>query len=183
MAAEPHTSSRTGAVPLDDGRHRRRGGAGWLKWLLPLLLLAAIAIALIAALSGGKDKSGSAAGGASGSLTAKGQALHGNDPASLSGAVGQRAVGKDVRVLSVKKGSGFWVGSSQQDRTFVEWGSAAGANENQSFVPSVGQKVDLTGPVQKAPGDPARTLHISGADAQLVKQEGAFVNADSVKPR
>jgi hypothetical protein len=179
MASQPHSSRDTGAVAARGGE-RRRGGAGWLKWLLPLLLLAALAVLLIALLSGGDDKSATAGSGAAGTLTAKGTELRGSDPGTLTGATGQRATGNDVRVLSVERGSGFWVGTSQQDRTFVEWGSAAGANENQSFVPKVGQKVDLVGPVQKAPADPAKTLHIGPADARLVIQEGAFVNADRV---
>ncbi len=181
MATQPHHSRHTGAVAARGGE-RRRGGAGWLKWLLPLLLLAALAALLVALLPGDDDQtSGSATGGSAGALTAAGTTLHGNDPGTLTGAIGEKATGDDVRVLAVRRGSGFWVGSSQQDRTFVEWGSAAGGNENQGFVPTVGQKVDLTGPVQPAPADPAKTLHIGAADARLVREQGAFVNADQVK--
>jgi hypothetical protein len=179
MATSPSRSRRPGAVAVGDDT-RRRGGAGWLKWLLPLLLFVALAVLLIALLGGSDDKSSST--GASGTLTANGQALHGNGPAGLSSAIGRTATGKDVRVLAVKRGSGFWVGSSQQDRTFVEWGSAAGGNESQSFVPKAGDHVDLTGPVQKAPADPAKLLHIGAADARQVAREGAFVNADRVQP-
>jgi hypothetical protein len=178
MATSPSRSRRPGAVPAGDTRRRR--GAGWLKWLLPLLLLVALAVLLVALLGGSDDKSRST--GASGTLTANGQSLHGNDRAGLSGAIGRTATGKDVRVLAVKRGSGFWVGSSQQDRTFVEWGPAAGGNENQSFVPKAGGQVDLTGPVQKAPADPAKLLHIGAADARQVAREGPFVNADRVQP-
>jgi hypothetical protein len=175
-------SRQTGAVAVDD-RSRRRGGAGWLKWLLPLLLLAALAVLLVALLSGGDDKSATGGAGEAGTLSANGTTLHGSDPAALSGAIGRKATGTDVRVLSVERGSGFWVGSSQRDRTFVEWGSAAGGNENQSFVPKAGDHVNLTGPVQKAPADPAKLLHIGAADAKQVAREGAFVNADRVQPR
>jgi hypothetical protein len=179
MTTTPSRSRRPGAVAVGDDTRRRRG-AGWLKWLLPVLLFVALAVLLIALLGGSDDESSST--GASGTLTANGQALHGNDPAGLSSAIGRTATGKDVRVLAVKRGSGFWVGSSQQDRTFVEWGSAAGGNESQSFVPKAGDHVDLTGPVQKASADPAKLLHIGAADARQVAREGAFVNADRVQP-
>ncbi len=42
--------------------------------------------------------------------------------------------------------------------------------------------VDLTGPVRPAPQDPAQTLNLEAADAQVVEQQGGYVNADEVQP-
>ena len=184
MATSGTRKSRdTGAVALGGQDERKRGG-GWLKWLLPLALLAALAIVLIALLGGGDDDratTGTGTGTSAGAITAGGTTLHGDDPGTLTGAIGEQATGQDVRVLSVIKGVGFWVGTSQQDRMFVEYGSKAGGDETQqTFQAKVGQRVNLAGPVQKAPADPEQTLRISGQDAQRVTEQGAFINADRV---
>ena len=57
--------------------------------------------------------------------------------------------------------------------------SAVGENE-ASFVPKVGDHVNLRGPVRPAPANPAQTLKLQPQDAQLVGSQGAFVNADEV---
>ena len=102
--------------------------------------------------------------------------------------MGEVAQGRGVIVQSVVTGQenpdaleGFWVGSSQQDRVYVEWGGDVGANE-ADYVPKVEEKVNLTGPVRAAPQDPAQTLNLSPDDAQLVRSQGAYVNADEVTP-
>jgi hypothetical protein len=74
---------------------------------------------------------------------------------------------------------GFWVGSSKQDRVYVEWGGDVGAAE-ANFQPEVGQRVNLTGPVNAAPEKAARMLHLDKADAKLVGEQGAYVNAEDV---
>jgi hypothetical protein len=63
-------------------------------------------------------------------------------------------------VQSVVKDEGFWVGSSQRNRVHVEYGGDVGVDENQGVEPSVGDKVNLTGPVRTAPENPARTLNL-----------------------
>jgi hypothetical protein len=76
---------------------------------------------------------------------------------------------------------GFWVGSSAQDRVYVEWGGDVGADE-ATYRPKVGEKVNLTGPVRPAPEDPAQTLNLKAADADLVRSQGGYINADDVTP-
>ena len=133
MATKPNRSRKPGAVSVGD---RRGGGGGWLKWLLPLLLLIALAFLLLSLVSGGDDKKKSS--------TAR-------TPATLTGAIGQAATGTGAKVLSVASGSGFWVGTSNADRTFIEYGSTVGGNENQPYKPKVGDTVDLRGPVRQLP--------------------------------
>jgi hypothetical protein len=133
----------------------------------------------------GTDAGGTAAAGA---LSAGGTNLLPVPDGGLSGAVGQDAQGRDVTVQSVVKGQedpdaleGFWVGSSEQDRVYVEWGGDVGADE-ADYLPEVEDKVKLTGPVHAAPQDPEQTLNLSPEDAQLVREQGAYVNADEVTP-
>jgi hypothetical protein len=188
----------TGARAIGGERHPKRR-MGWLWWLLGLLALAAIA-ALLLGVFGGDDtdnapstasQNGQPAGtgtAAAGALTAGGTNLLPVPDGGLSSAVGQDAQGRDVTVQSVVKGQedpdaleGFWVGSSAQDRVYVEWGGDVGADESD-FQPNVGDKVNLTGPVKAAPQDPEQTLNLSADDAQLVRSQGAYVNADDVNP-
>jgi hypothetical protein len=198
----PTNGHSTGARAVDDGGHRKRR-LGWLWWLLGLLALAAIAALLLGVFGGdddtdnapstasqngqpaGTDAAGTAAAGA---LTAGGTNLLPVPDGGLNGAVGQDAQGRDVTVQSVVKGQedpdaleGFWVGSSEQDRVYVEWGGDVGADE-ADYQPKVGDKVNLTGPVRAAPQDPEQTLNLSTDDAQLVRSQGAYVNADEVTP-
>lgn len=191
MATKPNrTTNRTrkpGAVAVGD---RQRGGAGWLKWLLPLLLLLGLAILLISLLSGGDDKkksssarTPSSASAGSNVLKANGKTVRGDQPATLTGAIGQPATGTGAKVLSVASGSGFWVGTSNADRTFIEYGSTVGGNEDQPYKPKVGDTVDLRGPVRPAPANPSRTLMLNDQDAAQLKAEGAYINADKVTAR
>jgi hypothetical protein len=194
-------SRSTGARAIGGERHRKRR-MGWLWWLLGLLALAAIAALLLGAFDGDDEKAPATAGqngqpgsteagggtAASGALAAGGTSLLPVPDGGLSGAVGQDAQGRDVIVQSVVKGQedpdardGFWVGSSQQDRVYVEWGGDVGANE-ADYQPKVGDKVNLTGPVHAAPQDPEQTLNLNGDDAQLVRSQGGYVNADEVTP-
>ena len=196
-AADRHS---TGARAIGGERHRKRP-MGWLWWLLGLLALAAVAALLLGVFAGDDDadnapstasQNGQPAGttgtAAAGALTAGGTSLLPVPDGGLGSAVGQYAQGRDVTVQSVVQGQedpdareGFWVGSSEQDRVYVEWGGDVGANESD-YQPNFGDKVNLTGPVHEAPQDPAQTLNLSGGDAQLVRSQGAYVNADDVTP-
>lgn len=186
------------------------GGGGRKRRLLPLLLglLALLAVgALLAALLSGDDdersatqsgqqqqdggtaegqSGGTAAAGGEDVLTASGNSVLPGDAARIGDAVGQTAEGKAVVVQSVVQNAedpqaleGFWVGSSKQDRVYVEWGGDVGADE-ATYQPEVGQRVNLTGPVKAAPEKAARVLNLDAADARLVEQQGAYVNAEDV---
>ena len=174
-AGMPHTDRR-GARRVE-GRNRSGGG---LRKLLPLLLglLLAIllAVLLISAIGGDDDNSGSDAG----RLTAGNAELLPPPASGLSGQVGETVTGKDVVVQSVNCNEGFFVGSSTKDRVYVEWGGDVGENEASRFQPQKGDKVNLTGPLQTAGPEQLRKLKLSQADAQLVRSQGAFVNADRV---
>ncbi len=136
----------------------------------------------------GESATGGAAAGEGGSLTARGENILPPPSGGLGDYVGQDATGKDVVVQSVVQSAddpnqleGFFVGTSQQDRVYVEWGGEVGTNE-ADYQPKVGEKVNLEGPVRPSPEDPARTLKLDEADAQVVKSQGGFVNADRVRP-
>lgn len=81
---------------------------------------------------------------------------------------------------SVNGNEGFFVGESVDERVYVEWGGDIGEDEASKFQPKQGQKVQLTGPVQKADSGTLAKLKLSGADRQLVTSQGGFVNAETV---
>jgi hypothetical protein len=193
---------QTGARSVGDDD---RKGGGWWKWLLALLLLLAAIILLVSLLKGGdddKDKgkgkstatsaaatpptqpppsTPSASSVAGGTLTAGGASLLPVPVEGLSKYAGMDGEGKSVEVQSVVKDEGFFVGTSDTDRVYVEYGGDVGKNES-NFVPAEGDKVNLKGPLRPAPDDPAKTLKLTeAADAELVKQQGAYLNADSVE--
>jgi hypothetical protein len=174
-AGMPRTDRR-GARRVE-GRNRSGGG---LRKLLPLLLgllLAILLAVLVISLVGGDDdKSSSDAG----RLTAGNAQLLPPPAGGLSAQVGETATGKDAVVQSVNGNEGFFVGSSTKDRVYVEWGGDIGENEASQFQPQKGDKVNLTGPFQTAGPTQLRKLKLSQADAQLVRSQGAFVNADRV---
>jgi len=123
---------------------------------------------------------GAAAAGAAGSLTAEGQDILPTD-VDIAGRIDQQATGEAVTVQSVTD-SGFFVGTSAQDRRFVEWGGDVGEDEaGDVFRPQVGDRVDIQGPIKEAPQDPAQTLDLAEDEAALVSEQGAYVNADSVE--
>jgi hypothetical protein len=194
MATSRITRDRSrsqGAYSAGDGDgHRRRGG--WLWWLLGLLALLLLG-ALLLGLGGGDDEQQAAqptpaadaattpdagTGAAAGSLTARGESLLPVPAGGLAAYESEEATGTEVTVQSVVKDEGFWVGSSRQDRLYVEYGGDVGADETQGFEPAVGDKVSLTGPVRPAPENPARTLNLPDRDARQVIEQGAYINAE-----
>ena len=54
--------------------------------------------------------------------------------------------------------------------------------DEATYLPKVGEKVNLTGPVRPAPEDPAQTLNLKAADADLVRSQGGYINAADVTP-
>ena len=186
---DPHPSARrTGAR-----RPERRAGGSRVKKLLPLLLgllLLALLVILLISLLGGdddneksKDKAESrpapAARSEPGRLTAGGAAMLPRPTSILSEHVGRPAVGRNLRVHSVNGNEGFFVGSSA-DLLYIEWGGDVGENEPSRFQPRKGQRVNLTGPVERAGLSEVEKLKLSKPDADAVLSQGAFVNAERV---
>jgi hypothetical protein len=177
-------STYEGAVPRE-GRtgSRRVGGTGGsgvrklLPLLLGLLLAAVLAVVLISVIGGDDDRE---AGSDAGQLAAGGSNLLPPPGNGLSGQVGEMVTGRDLVVQSVNGNEGFFVGSSATDRVYVEWGGDVGENEASRFRPQRGQRVNLTGPLQPAGTTQLRKLKLSAAEAELVRSQGAFVNADRV---
>lgn len=114
-------------------------------------------------------------------LTANSASLLDQDAGTIGDNVGEDATGSGLKVLSVTE-AGFFVGKSDTDRQFVEFGGEVGGDEVDEELPAVGDVVSIEGPVKEAPADPAKTLKLDEADAQLVTERGAYVNADSVTP-
>ncbi len=129
---------------------------------------------------------GATAGGAGGQLVAGGQDLLPATQAQFGeDLVGQQAQGTRVRVQEVIQDEGFFVGTSRQDRVYVEYGGDVGQNEQGAQVTNdlqVGQVVDLEGEVRPAPDEPEQTLNLDRADARVVSEQGVFVNATDVTP-
>jgi hypothetical protein len=59
-------------------------------------------------------------------------------------------------------------------------GVAPAQNEASRFRPTKGDKVNLTGPVQAAGAEQLRRLKLAAEDRELVRSQGAFVNANRV---
>lgn len=95
--------------------------------------------------------------------------------------MGKDAEGTDLKVLSLSE-NGFFVGTGETDRQYVESGGKVGVDEPGSDRPQVGDTVVLRGPVRPAPADPETTLKLSADDAAFVKKQGAYVNAETVTP-
>ncbi len=190
-----------------DGHHRRGGGAlaaggaaprrrkRKAAWLLPLLglllLLGLIALAITLLGNGGDDKPKAERESApaqqqqqqppqsAAALQVGGQSVQPGD--DLSGSVGQEATVEGAKVVQVDGDGGFWVGSGQDQRTFVEYGPAAGSDE-ATQMPKVGDTVNLTGPVAEPPKQPGRTFHIPVSSEKVILEQGGYINADRVTP-
>jgi hypothetical protein len=168
---------RTGARRVD-------GRGGGLRKLLPLLLgvlLAVLVALLLISLIGGDDSDDGANTGRNvGQLAAGGASLLPPPANGLSTQAGETATGKNVAVQSVNGNEGFFVGSSATERVYVEWGGDVGENEASRFQPEKGDRVNLTGPIEPAGPKQINKLKLSPAETELVRSQGAFVNADRV---
>jgi hypothetical protein len=183
----PETTPRAEVPHAHRAGARRAGGArgfGGLRKLLPLLLglllAALLAVLLISSIRGSDGDDGGTTGSNAGRLSAGTATLLPPPSAGLSGLVGETATGTEVVVRSVNGNEGFFVGSTATDRVYVEWGGDVGRDEASRFQPQEGQRVSLTGPVQAAGPGQTKKLKLSAADAELVRSQGAFVNADRV---
>ena len=194
MAREPRDrDGRVGARASLDGGGGGGGRRGLIALLLGLLALILLVVLLVALIDGDDDGDGDnggtateteqpAGGGApsgGGTLVAERTTLLSVPADGLRPVVGRAAQGSGVVVQSVVENEGFWVGSSGRDRLYVEYGAEVGENEPGS-LPKKGDRVDLTGPVRAAPDDPERVLHLNAQDAELVRSQGAYINASTV---
>ena len=201
MAYEPRPTQPHGATSVY-GEKPPRKGRGLLLLLAALLLLGLLIAGLVLAASDDDDDKASksktatqqtqaggsgdeATGGAAapaegGSLTVAGQSIL-PPPGDLADRVGEQAEGKAVKVVRVAGQQGFWVGTSLDERVYVEYGAKAGvAEEGAEFKPKVGDTVDLTAEVRPAPEQPGRTLKIPAAEEDIIKEQGVFLNAETV---
>jgi hypothetical protein len=141
------------------------------RWVLGAIALVAVIVVAVVALSSGGDKKPAAAGG---DLKAGKQALLPlSASGKLAGSPGQQAAGKGMRVRSVVKGQGFWIGGDKFNRVYVEYGGLPG-------IP--GSQVNLAGVVKPAPGNTQKTLKLSQEDAAKVTAEGAYIHGTKVSP-
>jgi hypothetical protein len=185
---------------FDDDRRRR--GFPW--WLLALLAIALIALVLLLRACGDDDEDtepsatttppaqttpattppdDATTGG--GTLTARGEDLLPTEAGQqLDQYVGEQAQGQRVRVQEVVPEEGFFVGTSEDDRVYVEFGGDVGETESgsESYEPAEGDVVNLAGPVRPSPEDPEQTLNLDRDDAQQVREQGIYINAEDVQP-
>lgn len=183
MAREATHEAGTARHRTGSRRVEGTGSGGGLRKLVPVLLgllLAALLAVLLISLIGGDDGDGGSTGSDAGQLSAGNTQLLPPPANGLSGQAGQTATGKDVVVQSVNGNEGFFVGSSATERVYVEWGGDVGEDEASRFRPQKGERVDLTGPLQPAGPTALSKLKLSSTDAELVRSQGAFVNADRV---
>lgn len=187
------------AVGDDDGGKKSRGFLPLVLGLLALLVIA-IVIGFVSCSGDDGKKTASAPGTTSstpstpststpttatptdaGTLTAASKSLLEPDATPIKDQIGEDADGTDLKVLSLSE-NGFFVGTDETDRQYVEFGGKVGVDEPGSDRPQVGDTVVLRGPVRPAPEDPEATLKLSSADAAFVKEQGAYVNAETVTP-
>jgi hypothetical protein len=174
----------TGATRAADARSRRP----W--WLWALLALLALAILLFALAQCGNSTdpasttapapsnapTGSAAAG-QGSLTAEGTSLlpvaQGAGPnGELTSQVGKAATAQGVLVQSVPADEGFWVGTSETDRVWVQ---LSGTDES-GYEVQQGDRVDFTGQVTAHdPGFPTQVGVNAAEGADQLDQQAAHI--------
>jgi len=99
------------------------------------------------------------------------------DPAPVLGQVtGQQVTGTAVQVLSVPADEGFWVGSSDAQRVWVQ---VTGVQGESDYQVRQGDRVDFTGTVVAHDGEFPGTVGVDEAEGatQLVEQ-GQHIEAD-----
>ena len=135
--------------------------------------------------SSGTDGAGTDGGGqtaASGTVTAgSANLLESPTAASLSAQSGQQAAARAVQVQSVPADEGFWVGSSEQDRLWVQLTDLAGES---NYKVKQGDSIDFTGTVTSAAQDFAGKVGVTadeGADQLTSQAHYVSVPASSVK--
>lgn len=115
--------------------------------------------------------------GGPGTVTAAGTNLLGAASATLGAQDAQQATARAVRVQSVPADEGFWVGTSEQDRLWVQLSGTRGESD---YKVKQGDTVDFTGTVTKAASDFATKTGVTAAEgADQLAQQGYYVSVPS----
>ena len=124
--------------------------------------------------AGGQADAG--ASGEPGTLTAQGANLLADPTAAGLGTHdGQEAVGRAVRVQSVPADEGFWVGSGEQDRIWVQLTGTGGESD---YKVRQGDSIDFTGTVARAAQGYAAEAGVTAAEgAGQLTEQGFYVSA------
>lgn len=127
-----------------------------------------------AAASGAPADAGAA--GEPGTVTAQGADLLADPTAAgLGSHDGQEAVGRAVRVQSVPADEGFWVGSGEQDRLWVQLTGTGGESD---YKVKQGDSIDFTGTVTRAAQGYAAEAGVTEAEgADQLTEQGHYVSA------
>lgn len=196
--------SRPDAAPAGGGPTRPR-------WLVPLLIGLVVLIALLLLLTrcGGDDDDASTSGppasataaaavpsaavtssptsaagppGEAGTVTTGGEDLMINPTAAgLKPYAGRPAVGTAVEVQSVPADEGFWIGSSETDRLWIQLTDTGGESD---YRVKPGDQVDFTATVTRAADGFAAETGLSAAEgADQLTEQGSYLSvpASSVK--
>lgn len=204
MSNAPYSPNpRQGATPVGDRPTRRKWLLPLLLGLLALIALlfllsrcggdddtaapatsapatgtttAAPATDAASAPAGGEASAGPA--GEPGTVTAGAADLLGGASASSFAAQdGQQAVGRAVRVQSVPADEGFWVGSGEQDRLWVQLTGTGGESD---YRVKQGDSIDFTGTVTRAAQGYAAKAGVTAAEgAEQLTEQGYYVAAPS----
>ena len=173
--------------------------SGRRRWLLAVLALVALAALLLGLVRCSADRAGVDAPGipavstavipgagaaaaptapVAGSLTAGADSLFDaarSGDRGLAALAGQTATGHAVPVQSVPADEGFWIGSSDSDRVWVQF--TTGAESAVTITP--GQLLDLHGPVVTHGADFAAKAGVAAADgAEQLTRAGAHLEVD-----
>lgn len=118
---------------------------------------------------------GQATDGESGAVTAEGTNLLGASADEFGTHAGQEAVGRAVRVESVPADEGFWVGTNDQDRLWVQ---LSGTGGESAYKVRQGDSIDFTGTVTAAPAGFAAKTGVTGPEgADQLTSQGHYVSA------
>jgi len=93
--------------------------------------------------------------------------------AVLAGAVGHPVEARSVRVQSVATPTGFWVGTSERSRLFVE------VPAPPAFTVGVGQKVSFVGRIDANHAGTVEQFTRGGPDADQLRTEGHHVDVEA----
>jgi hypothetical protein len=150
----------------------------------PTATASAAGTAPSASASGSADagQTGTGQAGQPGTLTAGGQSLLGTGTAAdLGGYTGEQAVARAVRVQSVPADEGFWVGTSEKDRLWVQ---LTGTRGESDYTVKEGDVVEFTGTVTRAAegfAAKAGVTQAEGADQLTAQGHYVSVPASTVK--